>query len=302
MLQSYIKGISVEETISKIDKTKTLDDLTTTYNRHNLSKTNPTINNAIINKLIYFLNNIKDTYHIFSRISTFDNVFHDILFKNKELSKLYKDTVYSGIVHITNNSERLHYLKSYAYLLTKDQIKLIISDFNTNTRINIHKNYDIYNDVELENLINELENPQERFDVSYNIGLTKLVKELLDNKKLYIDPTVNRNSPIRWASEKGYVEIVKILLAQKNVNPADMANSALKNACEYGQLEVVKLLMNDSRLDPGAFDNKGLRWAIQMKKTNIIKLLLTDKRVTDNIDKLEKHQLEYLKNNFLYNK
>jgi len=55
---------------------------------------------------------------------------------------------------------------------------------------------------------------------------------------------------MEWASENNYFEIVKLLLADKRVDPSTNNNSAISYASKKGHTEIVKLLLNDKRVDP----------------------------------------------------
>ena len=66
-------------------------------------------------------------------------------------------------------------------------------------------------------------------------------KDLLTLKNT--DPTNNNNFAIRNASEKGHVEVVKLLLQDTRVDPSANYNYAIRHASENNHIEVVKLLM-----------------------------------------------------------
>jgi ankyrin repeat protein len=63
-------------------------------------------------------------------------------------------------------------------------------------------------------------------------------------------------------------------------------------ASEIGYLEVVKLLLSDKRVDPSANNNLAIQWASRKDHLEVVKLLLSDKRVRDSLDgrDLEKYQ------------
>ena len=50
------------------------------------------------------------------------------------------------------------------------------------------------------------------------------------------------------ASANGHYNVVKLLLEDKRVNPADNNNFAIRWASEYGHYNVVKLLLGDNRV------------------------------------------------------
>jgi ankyrin repeat protein len=106
-------------------------------------------------------------------------------------------------------------------------------------------------------------------------GDLELVKELRE-----VDPSQLYNLPFRLAVDYGHIEVVKYLLTDPRVNPADNDNSAIGYAALKDDIEMVSLLLQDSRVNPAADDNYALRASrtIEMQK-----LLLTDPRVDPNI-------------------
>lgn len=113
-------------------------------------------------------------------------------------------------------------------------------------------------------------------------GLTKYVKILFADKQ--VDPSAKDNEAIRWAARDGYLEIVKVLLADKRVDPSAKTNSAIRWAAENGHLEVVKILIQDPRVDPSTKNNYAIRWAAKNCRLEVVKVLLTDKRVDPSAD------------------
>jgi hypothetical protein len=82
--------------------------------------------------------------------------------------------------------------------------------------------------------------------------------------------------PMHTKSGSGHVEVVKLLLADKRVDPS--AHAASKN----GHIEVVRLMLTDHPVDPSATDTDALRSTSAQGSTssaNIIELLMTDRRV-----------------------
>ena len=51
------------------------------------------------------------------------------------------------------------------------------------------------------------------------------------------------------------IEVVKLLLTDKRVNPSANNNFAIRWASRNGHTKVVKLLLADERVDPSANDN-----------------------------------------------
>jgi ankyrin repeat protein len=104
-----------------------------------------------------------------------------------------------------------------------------------------------------------------------------LFKLLLTDERF--DPSVENQLSIRWACQKGHLDIVKLLLADKRVDPSAADNSSIRWACCTGPVEVVKLLLADKRTDPCADNQAALRFAIFNDGHDIVKLLLADQRV-----------------------
>src|SRR4051812_22548540 len=70
-------------------------------------------------------------------------------------------------------------------------------------------------------------------------GRHKLVEKMLLFKK--IDPSLEDNYAIQFASENGHAEVVKLLLQDNRVDPSVDNNYAIRFAGENGHIEVVKL-------------------------------------------------------------
>ena len=105
----------------------------------------------------------------------------------------------------------------------------------------------------------------------------EIVKILIQDKR--VDPSTNDNWAIRSASLNGYLEIVKILMQDKRVDPSARDNCAIRYASRNGHSEIVKILMQDKRVDPSADDNYAIMWASQCNHPETVKILMQDKRV-----------------------
>ena len=84
---------------------------------------------------------------------------------------------------------------------------------------------------------------------------------------------------IELACRDGHLEIVRLLLADGRVNPADQNNKAIELACNYGRLEIVRLLLADGRVNPADQNNKAIEEAFKHGYVEIVRLLLADQRV-----------------------
>jgi len=120
-------------------------------------------------------------------------------------------------------------------------------------------------------------------NVSMNYEWLDVVRLLLNDNRIIPD-----NSLIRWAVEKGYTDIVKILLSNKNVDPVapyyirdlDMhvKNKPIIDAAKLGHTDIVKLLLADPRVDPTVNNNGPLRLAIKNGHHDIVELLKQHKK------------------------
>jgi len=88
----------------------------------------------------------------------------------------------------------------------------------------------------------------------YN-GRIEIIKVLLESERT--DPGCRNNFPIRSACEYGYVEFVRILLADRSdrVDPTCFANLPLRHACIKGYVEIVRLLLEDNRVVSAGLSN-----------------------------------------------
>lgn len=67
------------------------------------------------------------------------------------------------------------------------------------------------------------------------------------------------NEAIIEASANGHADVVRLLMRNKWVNPAEDESQALHLACKGGHLEVVQLLMQDKRMGPTEKNNISFR-------------------------------------------
>jgi translation initiation factor 2 beta subunit (eIF-2beta)/eIF-5 len=107
-------------------------------------------------------------------------------------------------------------------------------------------------------------------------GDARLVKKMIDKG---IDPSRVNNYAIKYASNCGDLEIVKILLADNRVDPSANHNEAITMACRNGHLEVVKLLLK--RVYQSMNYNYVIVLASMYCHYQIVEMLLDYKRVTE---------------------
>lgn len=113
-------------------------------------------------------------------------------------------------------------------------------------------------------------------------GYTEIVRILLYDKSIdrsRVNFGLKSNQSLRYASKNGHTEIVRMLLQHKQVNPTSMYSEALRYASEKGHIEIVKMLFEDSRSDPGAQNNYAIKTASLNGHVEVVRFLLKDKRV-----------------------
>jgi hypothetical protein len=84
---------------------------------------------------------------------------------------------------------------------------------------------------------------------------------------------------------KGNTEVVKLLLADKRIDPTKPDNwghTPFHSACKEGQVEIIKLLLADPRINLMAKDKFGqtpLHLAYYYKQASTVKILLANSRI-----------------------
>lgn len=134
---------------------------------------------------------------------------------------------------------------------------------------------------------------------------------LLGNKR--VDPSERNNMLIRYASEKGYLAVVKKLLKDPRVSPIDANSSTIRFICMIGELDLFEVIMNDPQmttehasaalgfaskfgnldivnrilgdidLDSSAGYLKALSYATENGDLEMIERLFADERITDHV-------------------
>lgn len=107
-----------------------------------------------------------------------------------------------------------------------------------------------------------------------NFGYTQIARCLLADRR--VNPAARDNDAIKRASRYGHLEIVILLLADERVNPAAEDNYAIRFAAEEGHNLVVSRLLEDHRVNPAAKDDHAIRWASQNGHDKVVGLLLLD--------------------------
>ncbi len=103
------------------------------------------------------------------------------------------------------------------------------------------------------------------------------------NPQVDISAFVGSESLLLIAIRNDRTEIVKLLLADPRIDPAEIDNLALHVASAIGHTEIVKVLLADPRIDPASTNNWALQTAAGNGHVEIVKVLLADPRVTPNV-------------------
>jgi ankyrin repeat protein len=94
------------------------------------------------------------------------------------------------------------------------------------------------------------------------------------------DPTPT----FRHACDRGYVHVVRLLLADPRVDPAARGNHAILRSSKNGRADVVRLLLADGRADPAAHYNYAIHLSSKNGHTEVVRLLLADGRADPSAD------------------
>ncbi|KAJ3332632.1 hypothetical protein HDU76_013587 [Blyttiomyces sp. JEL0837] len=94
-----------------------------------------------------------------------------------------------------------------------------------------------------------------------------------------VDLTAECNLPIRQASFRGYIDLVKLLLGVNGVDPTAWNNGAIRYAAGEGHVEIVKMLLRVKEVDPTAENNQAVQWASGYGHVEVVKLLLKQEGV-----------------------
>lgn len=111
-------------------------------------------------------------------------------------------------------------------------------------------------------------------------GYAEIVKILLETQK--VDPSASKiyNYGIKKALKKGIsAEYLKLYLPSIF---ASGSNYAIKKASQKGHLEVVKLLLDSEKVDSSAENNYAIKQALKNGHVKVVRLLLADERIDLN--------------------
>ena len=86
-----------------------------------------------------------------------------------------------------------------------------------------------------------------KIELDYISFITKNVDVVNLLLKVGINPSYCDNYAIRYASARGFVDVVDRLLEDKRVDPSALNNEAIRFATKNGQIEVIKRLIKEKR-------------------------------------------------------
>ena len=118
-------------------------------------------------------------------------------------------------------------------------------------------------------------------EISRRPSIHRISKTFNAIAKRVFDPS---SYAIIYACNKGYTEIVRMLLADERINPATMSNRALIRACRKGHRDIVTLLLNDKRIDLTACGNRALKSSCARGHLETVRILLKDERIDPSYD------------------
>lgn len=109
------------------------------------------------------------------------------------------------------------------------------------------------------------------------VGCEDLVRFLLTDAQ--VNPANDRQSALRQACAMGHARVISILLSDVRVDPSIESSFVVHKACVANALEAVRVLLADSRADPSAFANSALVSSAYLGLASIVDELLRDPRV-----------------------
>lgn len=124
----------------------------------------------------------------------------------------------------------------------------------------------------------------------YDTDLTDSENEPIIFSPLMLDDYMEESHDVK-IEYRDNIEIVKMLLKNKNTDPCKNDNEVLIMVCEKGKLDLLKILLSDERIDPSIYENYCLKIAIEHNKKDIVDILIKDKRVKNKMYKELKYML-----------
>jgi len=117
-------------------------------------------------------------------------------------------------------------------------------------------------------------------------GYDEIVALLLNDPSGRVDPSTHYNYAIKMASRNGHDKVVALLLADPRVDPSANNNWAIRVASGGGHDKVVALLLVDSsgRVDSSMSIHYAIKNAIKNSHDKVVALLLADPRADTSVN------------------
>lgn len=119
-----------------------------------------------------------------------------------------------------------------------------------------------------------------------NESIRQYLKPKSEEDIIKLCQNLSKDEKLIKGCELGILSIVKQGL-EEGANPKD--GICFSMACKYGHIDIVKLLLKDKRINPSGMGNEAIWWASETDNKDILKLLLNDERIKHV---LTKHNLE----------
>lgn len=112
------------------------------------------------------------------------------------------------------------------------------------------------------------------------------IRRILSYEK--VNPSVERNTPLRLACFYKHPSIVKELLKHPRLDISQGGGCyIMSTACFSGCLEIVQELLKDGRIDPTLEDNAALKRALRSGDIVVVSVMMEDERVATSIEEMK---------------
>jgi ankyrin repeat protein len=116
-------------------------------------------------------------------------------------------------------------------------------------------------------------------------GHVDIARVLLKDRR--INPSVHQNTAVMASIKRNHLEVLKLLLQDDRVNPMDHEQQVILTAVYCGSPEVIRMLLEHPLVDPTFGSNHLLTLAVARKRKDIVQILLQDSRIDPSIHSSE---------------
>jgi ankyrin repeat protein len=116
-----------------------------------------------------------------------------------------------------------------------------------------------------------------------SLNRIEMIKILLNIKEL--DPSIEDNYVLSVVAQKGHLEVMKLLLSDNRIKPSSNNNELdIYQATYYKNFDIIELWLTiDNKIDPSDMDNFCIKSAFINKEYRLVDLLLTYKSVINKL-------------------